>query len=190
MFVAPSWLEGFSIQLVMYILIPLIIAICLGIRKWKKSHNKESGVIRFVLVFFIALIVIYPIGCVSWFYAYEAPSVQEKVITVQGWEPKPGIVNPDTGMMVISNADQLLLVTTEDEGFLNMENFLFGKFNTRDILNQLKIGGTYKIKYYGWRNGFNSGFPNILSVEKVINETGAQEKNYGDYFGTKYASSF
>jgi hypothetical protein len=190
MFVAPSWLEGFSIQFAMYILIPLIIAVILGIVKWKKSHSKESGIIRSALVFILAIIVIYPIGCVAWFYAYEVPSVQEKVITVQGWEPKPGIVNPDTGMMVISNADQLLLVTTEDEGFLNMENFLFGKFNTRDILNQLKIGGTYKIKYYGWRNGFNSGFPNILSVEKVVNESGAQEKNYGDYFGTKYASSF
>ena len=28
----------------------------------------------------------------------------------------------------------------------------------------------YKIKYYGWREGFNNGFPNILSVEKVIDE--------------------
>jgi hypothetical protein len=53
----------------------------------------------------------------------------------------------------------LLLVTTENEGFLNMENLFFGKFNTRDIFNQLKVGGTYKITYYGWRIGFNSGFP-------------------------------
>jgi hypothetical protein len=187
MFVAPSWLEGLLIQAGMYVVIPLIIAIILGIVKWKKSNDMVSGFIRFALAFIVAVMVIYPIGCVYWFYEYEVPSVQEKIITVQGWEPKPGIIVNDNGMMVISNADQLLLVTTENEGFFNNENFLFQKFNTRDIFNQLKVGGTYKIKYYGWRNGFNSGFPNILSVEQVVNETGAKDNKYGDYFGTKLA---
>ena len=91
------------------------------------------------------------------------------------------------GMMTISNADQLMLVTTEKEGFFNMENFLFEKFNTRDILYQLKINGTYKIKYYGWREGFTTGFPNVLSVEEVIDESNATEAKYEDYFGTKLA---
>lgn len=190
MFVAPSWFEGLSIQAVIYIIIPLIIALILGIRKWKKSDDKLSGVIRFALAFIVAVIVIYPIGCVFWFYAYEVPSVQEKIITVQGWEPKPGIMVNEYGYMVIKNADQLLLVTNESEGFFNNENFLFQKFNTRDIFNKLKVGGTYKIKYYGWRNGYNSGFPNILSVEEVINETNASNNDYGDYFGTKVASNF
>jgi len=205
MFVAPSWLEGLLIQLGMYIVIPLIIATILGIVKWKKlkdmePHHKEphhsgsnhggSIFIRFALAFIVAVIVIYPIGCVYWFYAYEVPSVQEKIITVQGWEPKPGIAVNDYGRMVIDNANDLLLVTNESEGFFNNENFLFQKFNTRDIFNQLKVGGTYKIKYYGWRNGYNSGFPNILSVEQVVNETGAKDNKYGDYFGTKLASNY
>ncbi len=227
MFVAPSWLEGLFIQIGMYVVIPLIIAIISVIVIWKKSnhneahqkevhqkdahqkevhqkdaHQKESHhkrsnrrgsndwgskFIVFAFAFIVAVIVVYPIGCVYWFYEYEVPSVQEKIITVQGWEPRPGIIPNNNGMMTISNADQLLLVTTENEGFFNMENFLFGKFNTRDIFNQLKVGGTYKIKYYGWRNGFNSGFPNILSVEQVVNETGAKNNSYGDYFGTKFA---
>ncbi|BDZ71008.1 DUF1523 family protein [Methanobacterium petrolearium] len=215
MFVPPTWVEGLLIQIGMYVVLPLIIAIISVIVIWKKSNHKESlhnepqhkesnhnepqhkeshhkrskhwgsKIITFIFVFIVAIIVIYPIGCVYWFNAYEVPSIQEKTITVQGWEPRPGIIPNNNGMMTISNADQLLLVTTENEGFFNMENFLFGKFNTRDIFNQLKVGGTYKIRYYGWRNGFNSGFPNILSVEQVVNETGAKNNTYGDYFGTK-----
>jgi hypothetical protein len=220
MFVPPSWLEGLFIQIGMYVVIPLIIAtiFVIGISKklnhkephhkephhkephhkephHKEPHHKESNhrvskFMTFALAFIVAVIVMYPIGCVYWFYEYEVPSVQEKIITVQGWEPTPGITPNNNGMMTISNADQLLLVTTENEGFFNTENFFFGKFNTRDIFNQLKVGGTYKIKYYGWRNGFNSGFPNILSVEEVVNETGAKNNNYGDYFGTKLASNY
>lgn len=205
MFVPPSWVEGLLIQIGMYIVIPIIIAtiFVIGISKkmdHKKPHHKEvhherphykgskhwgTKIITFILAFIVAAIIVYPIGCVYWFNTYEVPSIQEKIITVQGWEPRPGILPNNNGMMTISNADQLLLVTTENEGFFNMENFLFGKFNTRDIFNQLKVGGTYKIKYYGWRNGFNSGFPNILSVEEVVNETNAKNNTYGDYFGTK-----
>ena len=158
----------------------------------KEAHhngpNKGSIFTTFVLVFTVAVIVIYPIGCVYWFYAYEVPSVQDKIITVQGWEPKPGITTNNNGMMVINNANQLMLVTTDNEGFLNNENFLFQKFATRDIFNQLKVGGTYKIKYYGWRNGYNSGFPNILSIEQVISETNATNNDDNKYFGVKLAN--
>jgi hypothetical protein len=210
MFVPPTWVEGLLIQIGMYVVLPLIIAtisvIVIGKKldhkeshhsepHHKESHHKESRhkrsnhwgskIIIFAFAFILAVIVVYQIGCVYWFNTYEVPSIQEKTITVQGWEPRPGMLPNNNGMMTISNADQLLLVTTENEGFFNMENFLFGKFNTRDIFNQLKVGGTYKIKYYGWRNGFNSGFPNILSVEEVVNETGAKNNTYGDYFGTK-----
>lgn len=200
MFVPPSWLEGLFIQIGMYVVIPLIIAtiFVIGISKklnhkesnHKRSNSKGSKFLIFALAFIIAVIVVYPIGCVYWFYEYEVPSVQEKIITVQGWEPRPGIIPDDNGMMTISNANQLLLVTTENEGFFNTENLFFGKFNTRDIFNQLKVGGIYKIKYYGWRNGFNSGFPNILSVEEVVNESSAKNNSYGNYFGTKLASNY
>ena len=209
MFIAPNWLEGLLIQAGIYIVIPLIIAVILGLVKWKKLKNKEpqkaypdepyyeepyynesnkmSVAITFALALMISAIVIYPLGCVYWWSAYEEPSVQEKIITVQGWEPKTGMVSGQYGGMVISNADQLMLVTKDGEGFFNNENFLFQKFNTRDIFNQLKVGGTYKIKYYGWRNGYNSGFPNILSVEQVINETNTTSNDYNKYFGTKFA---
>lgn len=152
------------------------------------SNHKGSIVITFVLAFFVSIIVVYPLGCVYWWNAYEVPSVQDKIITVQGWEPKPGIIANKYGTMVIDNANELMLVTKDGEGFFNNENFLFQKFNTRDVFNQLKVGGTYKIRYYGWRNGFNSGFPNVLSVEQVINETNATNNDYNKYFGTKFAN--
>ncbi|OEC87666.1 MULTISPECIES: DUF1523 family protein [Methanobacterium] len=151
------------------------------------SNHKGSLIITFVLAFIVSIIAVYPLGCVYWWSAYEVPSVQEKIITVQGWETKPGIIADKYGRMVIDNANELMLVTTSNEGFFNNENFLFQKFNTRDIFNQLKVGGTYKIKYYGWRNGYNSGFPNVLSVEQVINETNATNNDYNKYFGTKLA---
>ena len=76
-----------------------------------------------------------------------------------------------------------MMVTRERECFLNNENFLFGKFDTRDIQNNLKVNGTYKIKYYGWKEGFNNRFPNILSVKEVINESNTSpNNNFGNSF--------
>ncbi len=187
MFVAPNWFEGLLINVGMYVIVPLIIAIILVLVA-RKVYNKEgAGPIALVATFLVMIVVMVPVGSVFWFYTYEVPSVNEKIITVKEWQPKPGIQTDQNGMMTINNADQLLLITTENEGFWNQENFLFGKFNTRDIFNDLKVGGTYKIKYYGWRNGFNSGFPNVLSVEEVVNDTNAKNSTYSDYFGTKLA---
>jgi len=188
MFAPPNWFEGLLIQFGIFILIPLIIAIIVGLIVKKKKNSKIWGVAGIGLALIISLIIMLPVGNICWHYAYEVPSVQEKVITVQEWQPKAGIKYSNSGTMIIENADQLMLITNEGEGFINEENLLFNKFNTRDIFNDLKINGTYKIKYYGWRNGFNTGFPNILSVEKVINETNTTNNRYGDYFGIKIAN--
>lgn len=185
MFVAPTWIEGWLIQFVMFIIIPLIIAVIVGLIVKKKKNSKGLGILSIILSFILIAIIMMPVVSVYWHFAYEMPSVQEKIITVKEWQPKPGITYNDNGMLIIDNANQLILVTTESEGFINEENLFFSKFNTRDILNELKINGTYKIKYYGWRNGYNSGFPNILSVEKVIDENNAVDNGYEDLFGTK-----
>ena len=50
--------------------------------------------------------------------------------------------------MVIDSSDDLMMVTIEGKGFLNNKNFLFGKFDTKDIYNNLKFNRTYNIKYY------------------------------------------
>ena len=185
MFTAPTWIEGFLIQFVIYIVVPLIIAGAIGFVIKKKTDDAAIGLGSFAIIF-VAMLVVMSIVCsVYWYNAYEVPSVQSKVITVKEWQPKAGLSTNSEGLMTIDNAADLMLITTDGEGFVNEENLYFNKFNTRDIFKQLKVNGTYEIKYYGWREGFNSGFPNILSVEKVINENGTVENKYGDYFGTK-----
>lgn len=178
-FVPPSWFGGL-LTMIAYFIIPLIIGIVAGLICVVKDKPVIGSTI-FVLCVLCACVG----TSVLWYENYEVPSVQEKVVTVDNWQPKAGIHTNEKGMMVIDNANQLMLITTDDEAFLNEENFLFQKFDTRDILNTMKPGGKYLIKYYGWREGFNSGFPNILSVEKVIDESNAQNKSVGDYFGTK-----
>lgn len=181
-FVPPTWVEGLAVQLVMYVVIPLIVALAIGAIAWIKTKDIAAGALVFGVAMGILMVIAYPIGCVYWYDNYEVPSVQEKIITIQGYEPVPGIMTNEEGNIVIDNADQWLIVTTNGS-YLNEENFFFGKYDTRDIIQKLKIGGTYRIKYYGWREGRTSSFPNILSVEEVINETGAKE--FKNYYGTQ-----
>lgn len=185
-FVPPTWLEGLIIQLVVFLVIPLIFALTVGLILTRKQEW-ATKFIAVMILFAVGLVIMLPVGAVYWFYNYDVPSVQEKIITVHEWQPKPGIGTDDNGMMTISSANDLLLVTTKREGFLNEENLFFQKFNTRDIFNDLRVNGTYKIKYFGWRNGYNNGFPTILSVEEVVNETGTTENEYNNYFGVKLA---
>ena len=166
-FVAPSWFSGMLIW-GCYTIIPIVLGIIICILSVK---SKKRGLEKIAFVILIILILFSVVGSnILWHYQYEVPSVNEKIITVASWQPKVGIDVNENGLMVIDSADDLMLVTNEGEGFLNDENFLFSKFNTRDIYNQLKINGTYKIKYYGWREGFNNGLPNILSIEEIIDE--------------------
>lgn len=177
-FIPPTWFEGLLVQ-IGYCVIPIILAVCVWFVCAAKDHAFIGSVIAVLLIAF-ALIG----GSFLWWENYEVPSVQSKVVTVQDWQPKAGISTNENGMMVIDNANQLMLVTTDGEAFLNEENFFFQKFETRDILNELKPNGTYEIRYFGWREGFNSGFPNILCVEKVIDESNVTNDNI-NYFGTK-----
>lgn len=173
-FVSPSWFTGILIWLA-YILIPLILGAIIFIFAFKSKNDKFQMISIIILV---VCILFSALGSnIFWHYQYEVPSVQEKTITVDTWQPKVGIEVNKNGLMVIDSADDLMMITSEGEGFLNNENFLFSKFNTRDIYNQLKVNGTYKIKYYGWREGFNNGFPNILSVEEIIDESHTHSNN-------------
>ena len=177
-FVPPTWMGGL-LTMISYFIIPLII----GVIAWVVCAVKDHPVIGTILL--MLCIMGGMVTCsVLWWENYEVPSVQSKVVTVDSWQPKAGIHTTDNGMMVIDNANQLMLVTTDGEAFLNEENFFFQKFETRDILNNAQPGSKINITYYGWREGFNSGFPNILSID-VIDDSHAENKTIGDYFGTK-----
>lgn len=173
-FVTPSWFSGILIWMA-YIIMPLILGIVTVYIAYKSKSNSFQKISIIILTICI-LLSAFGSG-ILWHYQFEVPSVQEKTITVSSWQPKAGIEVNENGLMVIDSADDLMMITSDGEGFLNNENFLFSKFNTRDIYNQLKVNGTYKIKFYGWREGFNNGFPNILSVEEVIDESHAHSNN-------------
>jgi len=171
-FVPPTWFEG-TIYYALWIGIPLLIALIsflIGAFSDRDKYDlstKQKVLFSTAIIFFIVtLCSAFFVADIGWHYQVETQSVQEKVITVEDWQPTFGHYWGD-----VKGADDLMLKTTDGELFINKENFLFQKFNTRDILDQLKPNGTYKIKYYGWREGYNNGCPNILSVEEVIDET-------------------
>lgn len=178
-FIPPDWFTGMIMYGFIYGL-PILLGISIIILGLIKDFNIKILAIGIVICFISVI-------CSSYITheMFETPSVQEEIITVQGWQPKPNIQINENGMMVINSADDLMLITKDGKSFLNEENFWFQKFNTRDIFNDLKVNGTYKIKYYGWREGFNSGFPNILSIEEVIDENNTSSNNYDKYFGNQ-----
>lgn len=179
-FVPPSWWM-LGLTKIGYLLIPLILGVLLALYGLMKDN------ILIVIIGIIIVIAGFGLASMTWHNNYEVPSIQEKIITVSDYQIKPNIEKNKQGMIVVDSADDLLLVTTDGESFLNEENFWFGKWNTRDLFNQLKINGTYKIQYYGWREPFYSTFPNILSVEKVIDESNATDNNFNKYSGTNAA---
>lgn len=179
-FVPPTWWI-LALTKIAYVLVPIAIGVSIILTGLAKD--------KVLLILIGIIIIVAGIGLSDYMAhnTFEVPSVQEKVITVDDYQIKPNIQKNDNGFIVVDSADDLLLVTKDGESFLNEENFWFGKFNTRDIFNQLKTNGTYKIKYYSWREPFFSMFPNILSVEEVIDETNATANNFNKYSGTNAA---
>lgn len=59
------------------------------------------------------------------------------------------------------------LVFTSNGVFKNSDSFLYWKFNSSDVQNDLVEGQTFEIKYYGWRVPFLSWYPNIISAKAI-----------------------
>ena len=187
-FVPPSWVTGAMIWALFFV--PMLICVILFIYSIIKTFvYEDEGKVYLVFGSMIAIFLLVPVcfggGGYIWHEMYEVPSVTEEIVNVSEWQVRPNVAHSKNGMMIIDNADQLMMITSDGRGFVNEENFLFQKFDTRDILNTMKPGGVYKIKYYGWREGYNSGFPNILSVEQVVDESNVTDVKLSDYFGSK-----
>lgn len=189
MYIEPTWLEllirGSLLHIASILIIILITAIIAKtVNKTVKKPNKEDATIITIIICIVAFssIMLFADDYI-WNTWMEQPSVREEVITIDAIQPRPGAVKMNESGYSISNSNQLIFVTKEGKEFANCENWPFGKFETRTIFNKLRINGTYKIKYYGWRNGQNNEFPNILSVEEVINENNTQPNDFNKYFG-------
>lgn len=112
-------------------------------------------------------------------------SVKEEIVTIDSISPVPGVKPNGNGQIMVTNADQLMFWSTGGKGFQNTEDKeIMNKTETRDLLMNLKIGGTYKIKYYGIRDGNQSNFPNILYIVEVKDESNATKNlAWADFFG-------
>ena len=189
MYMEPTWLDlllrGSLLNLTSIIIIIIFTAIVtIIVNKRVKCEDKEIVIIMAIVACILVCVpIMYFVDDYVWNMWMEQPSIREEVITVDAIQPRPGAVVMNNDGYYIENSNQLIFVTKEGKEFANYENWPFGKFETRTIFNRLKINGTYKIKYYGWRNGKNNEFPNILSVEEVIDENNTQPNDFNKYFG-------
>ncbi|HVX58140.1 MAG TPA: hypothetical protein VG964_00195 [Candidatus Saccharimonadales bacterium] len=59
-------------------------------------------------------------------------------------------------------------IYTDHGTFVMKDTFIGGfRYNTADAYGRLRVGKTYSIKYYGWRFGLTSSFPNITHATKL-----------------------
>ncbi len=196
MYVEPTWIDLLikgSLTNLIFIAFSLVLAFALSrlieprISKWLDLKTLgDKRLVRVGCIIVILCILVVPMALIAdcaWNDLMLKPSVREDTITVASIQPRPGAVDINSNGYVIDNSNQLMFVTTDGREFANTENWLFNKFETRTIFNQMKVNGTYRIKYYGWRNGHNNEFPNIIKVEEVINENNTKTNEYNKYFG-------
>ena len=105
-FVAPNWFTGALIWGAIYIL-PFLVILMIVLYGLVMEKFKITAI-------GVVLIVLCIIGSsFIWYETMEAPSVNEKVITVQEWQPRADIGTNENGMMVVDSADDLMLITTD-----------------------------------------------------------------------------
>lgn len=67
-----------------------------------------------------------------------------------------------------SNGKSKFLVYTDQCGVLTVgDAILENKWNSSDTYAAIKVGHTYEFVTYGFRNGFISSYPNILTATEV-----------------------
>lgn len=80
----------------------------------------------------------------------------------------------DKGTKRSGKEDKYLVYTKDENGesqvFEVTDNLLAGRFNSSDVYAEIEVGKTYKFTVGGSRNTFMSWYPNIYSLEEIINE--------------------
>lgn len=81
----------------------------------------------------------------------------------------------DSSLITISKAERVVdkdagsaryLVWSDKGTFEITDTLAYFQFRSSDLYGQLKPGMTVEVKYYGWRNGLLSMYPNIYSIRK------------------------
>ena len=61
--------------------------------------------------------------------------------------------------------NSMYLVFTDKGVFRNQDSWAYLSFNSSDTYSKIEVGSTYKFTIYGYRNRWNSEYPNILKTE-------------------------
>lgn len=64
--------------------------------------------------------------------------------------------------------EESYLVYTDKGVFKNEDSWHYFKFDSSDLYNNLTAGQDYVCKSYGFRNGFFSMYPNLVTCDKVV----------------------
>jgi hypothetical protein len=62
------------------------------------------------------------------------------------------------------------LVYTDEGTFKNVDSILNHKWNSSDVQGELKRDHTYVVKVEGFRSGWRSEYPNIISVVEEVSQ--------------------
>lgn len=105
---------------------------------------------KLILGFILLIaIVAYPVIYVS--------SVETTTITVEEKER----ITTGSGESISSK----FIIYTNGEVMENTDSWLFMKFASADLQNELKVGESYTVKVVGWRVPFLSWYRNIIAIE-------------------------
>lgn len=113
--------------------------------KKKKLVNFEMVVAGFIALLLLAMVAVMP-------FAYIA-SEQYYVATIKSKE------------RVYHGEASYYLVFTDSGVFKIQDSFLYFAFDSSDRYNSLDVGETESFTAIGWRVGFLSMYPTIVSVE-------------------------
>lgn len=104
---------------------------------------------KVILIIVLILILGYPVS-----YYLSSETIETKV--------------SDKERITTGSGDDIkskFLVYGEDEVFENTDSWLYFKFDSADVQNEIDLGETNKIKVAGWRVPFFSWYRNVISVE-------------------------
>jgi hypothetical protein len=119
----------------------------------RRRHARRSAIASGIIAFSIVAV---PLTGVGLHIGTWENSKSTQVCTV---EQKDRTTKKDGG------SDQRLY--TDCGVFTVADDVLQGQWNSADTFAQLEEGETYELESVGWRNGFFSTFPNVISATPV-----------------------
>ena len=114
---------------------------------------------RLAFLGIVALLVLVIGSCVARSVQYKASAEHNVTFTVHRLETR----TESSGSGETLTVQDVYYVFTDGEVFQNRDTFLFGKYNSSDVQNELDEGVTCRgATVAGWRSNFWSSYRNII----------------------------